>query len=103
MQVPFSQDESRVWSQKTKLQLGKIQMPHRGAIRIVFLVACQHAIPTASDSAAPGKSQLRRMPVTLQIGVDIASIPRRLLGADNGAYLFQLRRVYDASVCVRLS
>src|SRR5713101_4705436 len=90
LQVPPPQDESRVRPQKPKLQFLKIQLPHRGSVRIILLVSRQHPVPAARHAAAPGKRQLRRMPVAFQEGVDVGAIPGGLLSSEDSANGFQI-------------
>src|ERR1700686_500958 len=83
LQMPPPQDERRVRPQKPKFQFRKIQLSHRGLVGIVPLVSPPHPIPSARHPAAPGKRQLRRMPVTYEKRVHIAAFPRGLLRAQN--------------------
>src|SRR6266702_3970331 len=83
LQTPSPQDERRVWPKKPKLQLRKIQLPHRHAIRIAFLIPRQHSIPAAGDTAASRKSQFRGMPVAFQEGANIGAVPSGLLSSQD--------------------
>src|SRR5437879_3130240 len=88
--MPLAQNQRGVGSQKPYLQVGKIQFAHGVAVRIVFLVARDHAVPAARDSVASGESQFGRMPIAGQKGFHIAAIPGRLLrfqyGVDGSAF-----------------
>ena len=83
-QMPAPQHQRVIRAQKTKFQIGKIELAHRRAIRIILFIARQHTIPSARDTATPRKRQLRRMPVAHQKCVRIASIPSVLLRSKNG-------------------
>src|SRR5438132_11358970 len=68
-----------------------MELTHRGAVRIVFLVPRQHFVPATRDSAASGKSQFRRTPVALEEGVNVSPIPGRLLSLEDSANGFAVR------------
>src|ERR1700719_3881689 len=81
--MPVPKHERGIVAEEAKLKTGKIELAHRRALWIIFLVACEHAIPSARNSAAPGKCQIRRMPVALQKCVDVALVPIVLLRFEN--------------------
>src|SRR5579864_2585294 len=82
-QMPVAQDQSGIRAEKAKFKAGKIELTHGGAVGIISFVTRQHTIPPAGNSAASGKRELRRMPVTLEKGIDIAMIPSLLLHIEN--------------------
>ena len=90
LQMISPKNQRGIRPQKPKLEFRKIQLPHRGLIGIAFLVARQHAIPTACHAAAPGKRQFRRSPISLKKCIHIASIPSGLLLAKNPADRFTI-------------
>src|SRR6266851_946879 len=85
LQMPAPQHERGVRSQKTKLQIRKIKLSHCGAVRIVFLVPRQDAVPAARNAAAPREGQFWRMPIAHQKRIHVAAIPCRLLRVERRA------------------
>src|SRR6266568_594090 len=85
LQMPAPQRERTVRSQKTKLQIRKIKLSHRGAVRIIFLVTRQDAVPAARHAAAAREGQFWRMPIAHQKRINIAAIPCRLLRVEHRA------------------
>lgn len=84
LQVPVAQNQHGVRTQKTKFQVGKIELAHGGAVWISFLVTSKHAFPPARDTVASGKSELRRMPIAGEKCIDVAAVPSVLLRGENG-------------------
>src|SRR6266852_864530 len=64
----------------------KLELPHCRAVRVIPFVSCHHPIPSACNPAAPGKRQLRRMPIAHQKRVDVPAIPCGLLRAQYRPY-----------------
>src|SRR5579859_1752493 len=52
-EMPMPEHQRRILAEKMKFKIGEIEPAHRGAIRIVFLVACQNAFPSPRNSATP--------------------------------------------------
>src|SRR5690348_11041622 len=73
-QMPVPQHKCCIRPQKTELQRRKIELSHGPTVRIVFLVPSQHSVPPPRDSAAPGKRQLRRMPVAHEERIHIPAV-----------------------------
>src|SRR5438445_1959086 len=65
-QMPMPEHQGGVVAEKAKLEAGKIELAHRGAIGIILLVAREHTVPPARNPTAPRKCQIRRMPIALQ-------------------------------------
>src|SRR6266404_2310651 len=82
-QMPMPEHQRGIAAEEAKLKTGKIELPHRGAIRIIFLVPREHAIPSAGSAARPRKCQIRRMPVALQKCVHFSLVPIVLLRLKN--------------------
>src|SRR5580704_2773751 len=86
LQMPAPQHQRRIRPKEPELQLREIELSHRRPVRIILLVARHHAIPPARDSVAPGKRQLRRMPVAHQERVHVSAIPSSLLRVQHRCY-----------------
>src|SRR5258708_23126974 len=78
-EMPMSEHQCGIRAEKAKFKVGKVELAHRRAVGVIFLVACEHAIPAASNPAASRKCQIRRMPVALHKCVDIPLVPLVLL------------------------
>src|SRR6267378_2658285 len=88
LQVPLAKNECCIRAQKTKFQIGEIQLAHRGVIRIAFLVSRQHAIPAARYAVASGECESRRAPIPNQKSVHVSAVPRGLLRAKHAVNFF---------------
>src|SRR6266478_5608079 len=77
--MPMPQHQGGIVAKKMKFETRKIEMAHRRAVGIIFLVPGEHAIPSARNPAAPGKCQIRRTPIPFQECVHISLIPITLL------------------------
>src|SRR6266404_5771398 len=82
-QMPMPEHQGGVVAEKAKLEAGKIELAHRGAIGIILLVAREHTVPPARNPAAPRKCEIRRMPVALQKCVHVSLVPIVLLRFKN--------------------
>src|SRR6267142_1067394 len=84
--MPMPQHQGRIVAKKMKFEARKIELAHRRAVGIIFLVPGEHAIPPARNPAAPGKCQIRRTPIPFQECVHIALVPIILLSLKNFCY-----------------
>ena len=106
--MPASQNQRRIISKWSDFNLAEIQMSHRRAVGIVFVIVIQHRLPSARNSRRPGESCFRRIPVAPHECVNISAIPVRSLRRQQRAKrsIRTLRRLLPAApqlACVTAS
>src|SRR6267142_4140122 len=73
--MPMPKHQGGIVAEKMKFETRKIELAHRGAVGIIFLVPGEHSVPSARNPAAPGKCQIRRTPIPFKECVHISLIP----------------------------
>jgi len=84
-QVPMAENESGVRPQGSNLEAGERKLAHGLLIRVRLAITSQKTIIAANNTIGAGKRQVGRVPIAFQEGWNVASIPSRLLGIQDGA------------------
>ena len=84
-EMPAAQNQSSVRTKRTHLELREFKVSHRRAIRVLFAVTVEDRLPSASDAAAAGKSELRRVPIAAHECPYVRAIPGGLLFGKHGS------------------
>src|SRR5262249_26613351 len=78
-QVPLTQNKRTVVADEMKLEIGEIELAHGGAVGIDLFVAFANGFEPALHAAGAGESEIGRVPVGFDEGVDVAFVPANLL------------------------
>src|ERR1700722_8197109 len=75
LQLKLTNREGRIRADHMDFKCQKRKLPHRLAIRIVFLIPLQHRLPPARDPARADKGSLVGLPVSGHERINIPAIP----------------------------
>jgi len=72
---PPGQGKSQVRSEKFDLDTGRIDEPHRVAVRVTIDVGIVKLLPAGELLGVNNHQQLRRFPVDVQVSLEVMGIP----------------------------
>ena len=94
LQTPTARGDGASSAEKRDFHLGKSQCSHFFATVVFFGITIAHGLPAARDFVSRNKGCLRRTCVSFHKAVDVAAIPSRHLGIEDGA-----NRISIGSLC----
>jgi len=79
--MPCAENHGGIRAERAHFQARKQQLTHALPVRIVLLIPFEETVISPNNALAPGKGEIRGVPVALKEGPQIATVPGILLRA----------------------